>query len=84
MDTHTHARTHTHTHAHTRTHTHRANLRVMVFTAFITALAAFNALRVPLLLESQISAHPLTSTIKAAGVLGFWCCATVVVYGMIQ
>jgi len=45
----------------------RANIQIMLFTACITALAAGNALYVPLHLERQIKFHPSTLPIKLAG-----------------
>jgi hypothetical protein len=41
----------------------RANFRVLLVVVGIAALAAFNALFVPLRLEHQIIAHPRTSII---------------------
>ena len=45
----------------------RANLRILAVVVCIAALAAFNALQVPLRLESQIALHPHTSTMLAFG-----------------
>ena len=47
--------------------TRRANVRIMLFTVAIASMAAFNALCVPLVLESQIGAHPATEPVRFAG-----------------
>lgn len=48
-------------------HVCRANLRILAVVVGIAGLAAYNALHVPLRLESQIGFHPHTSTMLAFG-----------------
>jgi hypothetical protein len=50
-----------------RTSIDRANSKLMMFTVTLASFAAFNALCVPLHLEHQITLHPNTASIKAAG-----------------